>query len=701
MHFRVWAPQPKRVALVLGDTADLKNSRTMLMDAETGGYWSRSVVEARAGMYYRFRLDDGDFPDPVSRFQPEGPHGASQIVAGDDFKWTDSKWRGVSREGHVIYEMHIGTFTPEGTWTAAIAQLPHLAELGVTLLEVMPVADFPGRFGWGYDGVNLFAPSRLYGTPDDFRRFVDRAHALGLGVILDVVYNHLGPDGNYLTKYTPHYFSQRHHTEWGEALNFDGEHSAPVREYFISNAAYWIEEFHCDGLRLDATQQVFDDSKEHILAAVTQAARDSAGGRGVFVVGENEPQHAHLLRPKENGGYGLDALWNDDFHHSAIVAMTGRNEAYYTDYHGSPQEFISAAKWGFLFQGQRYKWQSARRGTPCFDLATSNFVTFLQNHDQIANSLSGRRVHTLTSAARMRALTALLLLGPNTPMLFQGQEFAATTPFLYFADHSPELAVLVAEGRKKFLEQFPSIAAEDIAMLIASPEREETFVRCKLDFKDREKNGEVLLLHRDLLRLRRDDPLLGKARRGTFDGAVLGTSALVMRFFGKAQDDRLLVVNLGAHLQLDPAPEPLLAPPLGCLWKLHGPAKTRATAAAGLHRSTPIRTGNSLLNPPFCSLQFLRHENPAHPPHQHRPSPSRQRSRDPTARMAHHERTRRLCIRHDLRHGLAALSWAAHRGASRAIRPRSDAQSPCRAPDTSGRNLHSDRRRGTGQRGGA
>ncbi len=566
VRFRVWAPASKVAAVVLGENEDLANATTVLLTAETDGYWSGTLATAKAGMHYRFKLGTGAFPDPASRFQPNGPHGASRIIDPAVFAWSDQEWKGVSSEGQVIYEMHIGTFTPEGTWTAAIEQLPHLAELGVTLLEVMPVADFPGRYGWGYDGVNLFAPTRLYGEPDDFRRFVDRAHALGLGVILDVVYNHLGPDGNYLRAFSPSYFSTRYDNEWGEALNFDDEGSGPVRELFIENACYWISEFHCDGLRLDATQQIFDASDEHILAAITRRMTETARWRGLYIVGENEPQHARLLRPRESGGYGLTSLWNDDFHHSAVVAMTGRNEAYYSDYRGSPQEFISAIKWGFLFQGQRYKWQKNRRGTPCLDLTSANFVTFLQNHDQIANSLWGRRLHTLASGAKFRALTALLLLGPNTPMLFQGQEFAASSPFLYFADHNPELAALVARGRAAFLEQFPSIASEDVARLIPNPEREATFLRCKLDFADRVKNAEVLQLHRDLLKLRKEDPLLGKAKRGTFDGAVLGPNAFVLRFFGRNQDDRLLAINLGAQLHLDPAPEPLLAPPIGCVW---------------------------------------------------------------------------------------------------------------------------------------
>ncbi len=557
------------MAVLLSPDPDLRDAGEFPLSPEAGGYWSAFVAEAAPGMHYRYRLGTGDFPDPASRFQPEGPHGASRIIESTSFPWTDREWKGVARTGQIIYELHVGTFTRAGTWAAARAQLPILADLGVTLLEIMPLGDFPGNHGWGYDGVNLFAPTRLYGAPDDVRAFIDHAHALGLGVILDVVYNHLGPDGNYLPEFSPYYESRRYQNEWGQALNFDGENNAPVREFFIANAGYWITEFHFDGLRLDATQQIFDTSPRHIIREIADYVRDCAGTRSTYLVAENEPQDAGLVRPREIDGFALDALWNDDFHHAAIVALTGRNEAYYTDYHGSPQEFISVAKWGFLYQGQQYKWQRRRRGTPSLDLRSENFVNFLQNHDQIANSLWGRRIHTLTSAGRLRALTALLLLGPNTPMLFQGQEFSASTPFLYFADHNPKLAKLVAEGREKFLRQFPSIDTDEAGAHLPNPEDEQTFRRCQLDFSERERHADVWALHRDLIRLRQGDPLLGKTGRGDYDGAVLGSDTFVLRFFGRAQDDRLLVLNLGASLHLDPAPEPLLAPPLGCTWKTH------------------------------------------------------------------------------------------------------------------------------------
>jgi maltooligosyltrehalose trehalohydrolase len=532
---------------------------------EGDGYFS-GTISARAGMFYKYRLESGSYPDPASRFQPLGVHDASEIIDPGTFRWTDHAWMGTSAAGQVIYEMHVGTFTQEGTWSAAIEQLPELAALGITVLEVMPVAEFPGKFGWGYDGVDLFAPTRLYGRPDDFRRFVDRAHSLKMGVILDVVYNHFGPDGNYLKHFAESYFTDRYENEWGEAINFDGPDSQPVREFFIANAGYWIDEFHLDGLRLDATQQIFDSSADNIITALMREVRSRGRGRATLLVAENEPQQTRLVRPPAEGGNGLDALWNDDFHHSAMVALTGRAEAYYSDYRGTPQEFISAAKWGYLFQGQRYKWQKKRRGAPSVGLKPWQFVNYIQNHDQVANSLRGARAHQLTSRARFKAVTALLLLAPGTPMLFQGQEFAASSPFLYFADHNPDLAKLVAKGRKEFLSQFRTIACAESEMILACPESEETFRRCKLDFKERDQHREIYQLHRDLLQLRRSDPVLNRQRPGGMDGAVLGHDAFVLRFFGEQRDDRLLLVNFGVDLNLDPAPEPLLAPMEDMVW---------------------------------------------------------------------------------------------------------------------------------------
>ncbi len=564
VHFRVWAPHRKRVEVVLEAPA----ARSVLLEDEGNGYFSATVPDPGARARYRYRLDgEGPFPDPASRFQPEGPHGPSEVIDPSAFRWSDRQWQGVSAHGQVIYEMHIGTFTKEGTWQAAARELPRLAQTGVTVLEVMPVAEFPGRFGWGYDGVDLYAPTRLYGEPDDFRRFVDEAHAAGLAVILDVVYNHLGPDGCYLTKYAAEYFTDRYENEWGRPLNFDGPGSAPVREYFACNAGYWVDEFHLDGLRLDATQQIFDASQVNVMQEITQRVRAAAQGRGTLVVAENERQDTRLVRPVEDGGYGMDALWNDDFHHSAMVATTGRSEAYYTDYLGSPQEFISAVKWGYLYQGQHYAWQKQRRGTPTLGLGAAAFVNYTQNHDQVANSALGLRLHKMTSPGRYRALTALLLLSPGTPMLFQGQEFAASAPFLYFADHEPQLAAAVKKGRAEFVRQFPSMATPEVQALLCDPDDPDTFQRCKLDLSERERHHQDYALHVDLLRLRREDPAFHCPLPGSVDGAVLAAEAFVLRFFTEAHEERLLLINFGRDLTLKPAPEPLLAPPLGQRWR--------------------------------------------------------------------------------------------------------------------------------------
>ncbi|HEX2441964.1 MAG TPA: malto-oligosyltrehalose trehalohydrolase [Methylomirabilota bacterium] len=562
-HFRVWAPHARTVEVVtaLGEPVPLT--------PEGDGYFSGLVTAAGPGTRYQYRLDRGPrLADPASRFQPEGVHGPSEVVDPCAFRWSDAGWAGMPASGHVVYEMHVGTFTPEGTWAAALCELPELAATGLTVLELMPVAEFPGRFGWGYDGVFLFAPTRLYGGPDDFRRFVDAAHGLGLAVILDVVYNHLGPDGCVLRDYAPEYFTDRYANEWGEALNFDGAGSGPVRELFESNARYWIDEFHLDGLRFDATQQIFDASPEHLVAAVGRAARRAAGPRGLWLVAENEPQDTRLVAPIDRGGHGLDALWNDDFHHSARVALTGRREAYYTDYLGRPQELVSATKHGFLYQGQHYSWQKKPRGTSTRQVPAQAFVAYLDNHDQIANAAHGARIHALTAPALWRALTALLLLGPATPMLFQGQEFAASAPFLYFADHGPALAAPVREGRVKFLAQFPSIAAPAVSEALADPASRATFERCKLDLTERRRHAAAYALHRDLLRLRREDAVFAAQGRGGLDGAVLGDDAFVLRWFGEDGDDRLLLVNLGVDLTLTSMPEPLLAPGGGSRWTL-------------------------------------------------------------------------------------------------------------------------------------
>ena len=567
-HFRAWAPGRSSVRAVLesgpGAPGFIELAR------ESDGYYSGFGEHAANGTLYRFELDHDAmrYPDPASRFQPDGPHGASQVIDPAAFAWTDERWLGVTPDAQIIYEMHVGTFSREGTWQGAQRELAELAAVGITIIEVMPVADFPGRFGWGYDGVDLFAPTWLYGTPDDMRAFINEAHNRGIGVILDVVYNHLGPDGNYLSAFSPAYFSQTHKTDWGDAINFDGANSKPVRDFYTANARYWIEEFHLDGLRLDATQEIYDDSPRHIVADITCAARTAAGGRGILIVAENERQQTIYLQPPDQGGRGVDALWNDDFHHSARVALSGRNDAYYSGYLGSPQEFVSAAKYGYLYQGQWYSWQKQRRGTPAFGVRPESFVNFIQNHDQLSNAARGERPNVTSHPGAYRAFTALLLLMPGTPMLFQGQEFGASTPFHYFCDHKGEIAKMVREGRAAFLAQFPSLALPELQPVLSDPGNPLTFEISRLDFSERQKNAAVYRMHKDLIRLRRNDPLFAHPQPRSVDGAVLSPTAFVLRWFSETNGHRLLVVNLGIDLHLEPAPEPLLAPLPDRPWQL-------------------------------------------------------------------------------------------------------------------------------------
>ncbi|BDG02629.1 malto-oligosyltrehalose trehalohydrolase [Anaeromyxobacter oryzae] len=565
VHFRVWAPACARLEVIVESGAP----GLYALAPEPGGWFSGLVRGLAAGARYRYRLDGGDaLPDPASRRQPEGPHGASEVVDPNAFRWTDAEWKGLAPEGQVLYELHVGTFTPEGTFEAASRELLALARLGITAVEVMPVAEFSGAFGWGYDGVDPYAPSHLYGSPDDLRRFVDRAHAVGLGVLLDVVYNHFGPDGCYLARYSPAYFTKRYAGEWGDPLNFDGEDAGPARAFVADNAAYWISEFHLDGLRLDATQSLFDASDEHILSVIAARARDAAGPRRILLVAENEPQDARLVRPREAGGRGLDLAWNDDFHHSAVVAATGRREAYYADHAGTPQELISAAKHGYLFQGQHYRWQGKRRGRPTRGIPPRAFVAYLENHDQVANSARGERLHERTDPGRWRALTTLLLLGPWTPLLFQGEEHASSRPFLYFADQAGELAHGVREGRAAFLRQFQGIDGPDMRDRVPDPGARATFERCRLEATERSAHREPVALHRDLLDLRRSDPVLRAQGADGLDGAVLAAEAFCLRFSSPRGRDRLLVVNLGAGVELAGAAEPLLAPPEDGAWRL-------------------------------------------------------------------------------------------------------------------------------------
>jgi maltooligosyltrehalose trehalohydrolase len=558
--FTVWAPRLRETAVVLDD------GHRIPLRAMENGYFSETVPDAHAGQRYWFTVPGGRRPDPTSRFQPEGPSGPSMVIDPAAFPWTDADWAGAPLpHRHVLYELHVGTFTRAGTWDAARQRLPALARLGVTTLEIMPIAEFPGTFGWGYDGVFLCAPYHRYGDPDAARRFVDGAHRLGLAVILDVVYNHLGPSGSVLHDFSDWYFSQEE-TEWGRGFNVDGEHADAVRLFMRANVRHWVREYHFDGLRFDATHAIADRSPEHIVSELARCARAEARPRRVFMVAENEPQDIALLRTNGSGPGGVDALWNEDWHHAAFVALTGDSDAYFTDYEGTASEFAAMARWNLLYQGQWYSWQRKGRGTDARDLSSSAFVCFLENHDQVANTGRGLRLHQFVHQGRWRAAVSLLLLGPSLPMLFQGQESATGAPFTYFADHDEPLAEAVRAGRLEFLSQFPALLDPSVQRSLPDPADASAFRACRLEWPEGRAAGDSWRLHRDLIALRRSDPVLQHV--GTPDvqtaSAALDRSVVLVRYRTGA-DERMVLVNLGPKTRLR-MNDPLLAPSFGRPW---------------------------------------------------------------------------------------------------------------------------------------
>lgn len=539
VRWRVWAPSHERVEVVLHDARG-EPGRVLPMTAEGDGYFSAVLEGQGAGVRYKLRVDGaGPFPDPWSRSQPRGVHGPSEVVV-PDFAWTDAGWKGVEPQALVLYEVHVGTATPEGTFEALISKLPELKELGITALELLPVASFPGTRNWGYDGVDLFAPAQVYGGPVGLRRLVDAAHAQGLGVLLDAVYNHFGPDGNYLRAYSPHYFTGRHHTPWGDAVNYDGKDSRPVREMVLSNVEMWIRDYHLDGLRLDAAHAIVDETAPHLLTEIAERARASAPGRRVIVIAEDERNERKLMLPASEGGHGLDGVWADDFHHQMRRAFAGDSESYFQDYTGSAEDLARTLRQGWFYEGQVSKNQGHARGTRAEGLAPSAFVHCLQNHDQVGNRALGERLGHDVSPAAFRAMSALLLLSPYTPLLFMGQEWNASTPFLYFTDHNEELGRLVTEGRRKEFAGFTRFAGEQVP----DPQAEDTFARSRLDWSEAQKPGHsgIRALYRELLRLRATEPALKDARRGTYDARAVGQEALVLERRGGGQ---VLQVLLG------------------------------------------------------------------------------------------------------------------------------------------------------------
>ena len=505
MTFRVWAPTAARVDVVIEGLAG-----PVAMTRSTGGWWEAVVDDAPAGTDYRFSVDGGDArPDPRSAWQPQGVHGPSRVVDHGAFSWTDGRWHGFHLPAAVLYELHVGTFSPQGTFDGVVERLDHLVELGVTAIELCPVAQFPGRHGWGYDGVDLFAVHDPYGGPEGLKRLVDACHARDLGVVIDVVYNHLGPAGNYLAEYGP-YFPERYVTPRGQAVNFDGGGSDEVRRFVVDNALMWLRDYHADGLRLDAVHAIVDTSATHILEEVKAEAEVLAAhlGRPLWVIAESDLNDPRVVRSREAGGYGLDAQWSDDFHHALHVALTGERTGYYEDF--SLTDVAVALERTFVHAGGPSPHRGRRHGRSPAGLPGWRFLGYAQNHDQVGNRAQGDRLSHLVGPGRLRAAAALVLTAPFVPMLFQGEEWGASTPFQYFTDHEdPELARLVAEGRRREFSAF-GWDPEDIP----DPQDPKTFERSQLDWAEigDEPHASLLAWHRELIGLRRRVPELTDGR---------------------------------------------------------------------------------------------------------------------------------------------------------------------------------------------
>ncbi|NTV48699.1 MAG: malto-oligosyltrehalose trehalohydrolase [Geobacteraceae bacterium] len=503
--FRVWAPKASSIEVELVDS---DHPNTIL---QKDGEYFQGTVRAKAGDLYWYKIDNTlRRPDPASRYQPEGVHGPSQIIDPTYSAWSDNEWRGLPLDEYIMYELHVGTFTTEGTFDGAISHLDYLCELGITAVELMPVAQFPGERNWGYDGTFIFAPQNSYGGPDGLKRLVDACHSRGLAVILDVVYNHLGPEGNYLHAFGP-YFTDRYHSTWGDAVNFDGPDSDQVRHYFISNALYWITEFHIDALRLDAVQGIFDFSARHILQELTEAVhmQCAALGRKVHVIAESDLNDVRLINTRESGGYALDAQWNDDFHHSLRALMTGDNDGYYSDF-GEFSDLVKSIKEGFVLSGGYSTFRRRRHGSSSAKIPPIKLVVFSQNHDQVGNRMRGERLSEHLTLQQLKLAAATTLLSPYLPLLFMGEEYAESAPFPYFVSHGD--ADLVDGVRRGRLEEFAAFALEGSP---PDPQSEATFLSAKLD-QELRRQGEhhiIFDFYCELIKLRKEcTPLAGHRR---------------------------------------------------------------------------------------------------------------------------------------------------------------------------------------------
>jgi maltooligosyltrehalose trehalohydrolase len=541
-EFRVWAPNAKQMELRLTRLSENVEQSYAMRHEEDGHFTAE--IEAKAGDRYFYVVDDNKpVPDPVSRFLPEGVHGRTEIVDPNSFQWSDHDWRGIPFRDYIIYELHVGTFTPEGTFDGVIGKLDYLKNLGVTAIELMPVAAFPGDRNWGYDGVSPYAVQSSYGGPEGLKRLVNAAHSIGLAVIQDVVYNHLGNEGNYLRLFGP-YFTDRHKTPWGDAINYDGPGSEGVREYVLENALYWICEYHMDALRLDAVQTIYDDSPKHILAEIKEKTSGLAKelGREVCVIAETDENDSKVLLPPERGGYGLDAFWSDDFHHAVHAYLTSERDGYYQDF-CSLDQIAKALQEGYVFQGEQFSFWKRTRGTSAKDVALPQNVICIQNHDQVGNRANGERLTVLTSAVQRQAAAALLLLSPETPMLFMGQEYDERAPFLFFTSFGD--SALVEAVRKGRQEEFKEFAHRWVD--VPDPQDPATFHRSKLNWDlANPAENEMLKWYRDLIELR--NKMITTADRSCTTEIVEGSTIMSV----PAADPKVTVV---ANLKASSLPE--------------------------------------------------------------------------------------------------------------------------------------------------
>jgi len=496
-QFLVWAPLAERVDVHMVSPRE----RVLPLEKVAKGYHRGIVDDIAPGTHYLYQLDgQKEFPDPVSRFQPGGVHGPSQVI-DPHFPWEDSLWSGIPLQEYIIYELHVGAFTSEGTFKAIIPYLDHIKELGITTLELMPVAQFPGERNWGYDSIHLFAVQNSYGGPEGLKRLVDACHQRGLAVILDVVYNHFGPEGNNLEAFGP-YFTSRYHTPWGKAVNFDGPHSDEVRRFFIENALYWVTEFHIDALRLDALHAILDTSSYTFLEELAGAVHEQAAllKRQVYLIGESTANDTRLISPPEEGGYGLDAQWNDDFHHSLHTLLTGEQTGYYEDF-GQLQQLVKAIQEGFVYSGEYSVYRQRRHGVSSKDIPAHRFVVFSQNHDQVGNRDCSDRLSQIISFDGLKLAAGIVLLSPYIPLIFMGEEYGEKAPFPYFIHHSdPLLIEAVRKGRR---DEFAAFKWEGE---LPDPQDEATFMQAKLnhDLNKGGKNRVLLEFYKELIRLRKE-----------------------------------------------------------------------------------------------------------------------------------------------------------------------------------------------------